>query len=641
MKSIYKTYSICSIIVLFSIFASSSFAQDNKSDAEFQKIVKEYTLYPDGSVGFHYSHTLKLLTYFSFTTAYGETHVVYNTKYQKAKVNLAKTTMADGKVVSSPANAFNEILPGFAANAPAYNHIRDLVVTHTGLEKNAVIDVDYEINSQAGFYPELMGNECLETSSPIKEYVIKVTIPTNSERMLQYKLLNMDAVPQIITESTTTTYIWTFKNLPAISVERFKPHVSETEPYLLFSTSPNLQKLYFKFVNRPFLRFESDEKLRKFVNTLVDKNKPELEFILKVQDVIANQIKTYNIPLNYTGYDPQTPLQVFYSNGGTPIEKAALMVAMLNIGGIKAFPEWVAPRALLMNEIGNLNVFDEVNVRVFTEPEKYLHLSVTQHAKNNMSLYSDNKSFLLVDPESKFASLVVVPLAPPQTYDYKISMGIDIPENILSSQKSKSGRYSGNVIATFGQGANAYFDILRDSTSIISRILQNVQLPTGWKDLKYKESGASSREINSTNSSQSIISYDILSPAKVFLNEKNFWFLTLPKSNEGFDAWQLTALPDGRTKPLQLPSAINESYTYSISLPKNYQAVGLPTNLKMANSIGSVTIEIKMEKKKIIVTRALSISKSLIGVDDYKQFQELINMWRAETSKPFIYKIVE
>jgi len=615
MKSIYITFRIYAIIIITALFAANTFAQENKNDAEYQKIIKEYTLHPDGSVTFHYAHTLKLLTYFSFTTAYGETHIVYNTKFQKAKVNLARTTMADGKVVTSPPNAFNEVLPGFAATAPVYNHILDLVVTHTGLERNAVIDVDYEINSQPGFYPELMGNECLKTSSPIKEYLIKVTFPT--ERMLQYKLLNSDVVPNVVSDSTTTTMTWTFKNLPALSVDKFKPHLSETEPYLLFSTSPNLQKLYFKFVNRHFLSFAGDDKLRKYVYTLLDKNKPELDFILKVQDIIANQIKTYNIPLNYTGYDPQTPLQVFYSNGGTPLEKAALMVAMLNIGGVRAFPEWAAPRALVTKDIGNLNVFDEVYVRVYTDPEKYLHLPVTQHAKNNLIMTSDYKTFLLIDPESKYANPFVVPLSQPQSYDYKIEMVITKPES-----------YRGKVIATFNQGANAYYDILRDSTDIIGRILQNVVLP---KD--------GTKKVGLINPTQSMLSYDIASPARAFLNEKNYWFLTLPKGNEGFDSWQLTALPDERTTSLQLPSTLSETYTYTITLPKNYQVVGLPTNLKISNNTGSVNIEIRQEKKKVIVTRSLIITKSMIPVEEYKQFQELINMWRAETNKPFIYKI--
>jgi hypothetical protein len=233
----------------------------------------------------------------------------------------------------------------------------------------------------------------------------------------------------------------------------------------------------------------------------------------------------------------------------------------------------------------------------------------------------------------------VVPLNQPQTFDFKIDLNIDISDNLPNSFKGKQGWYSGKVVATFGQGANAYYDILRDSTTILGRIMQNIELPTGWKDLDPKHSGSAIRKIESTNPGQSIISYDISSPAKAFLNEKNFWFLTLPKSNEGFDAWQLTALPDGRTNPVQLPSALNESYTFTISLPKNYKVVGLPNNLALSNNTGSVQIEIRQEKKKVIVIRSLSITKSMIPVEEYKQFQELINTWRAETNKPFIYKV--
>jgi hypothetical protein len=195
------------------------------------------------------------------------------------------------------------------------------------------------------------------------------------------------------------------------------------------------------------------------------------------------------------------------------------------------------------------------------------------------------------------------------------------------------------VVATFAQGANAYYDILRDSTTIIGRIMQNTELPTGWKDLDPKQSGSAVRKIESLNPGQSIISYDISSPAKVFLNENNYWFLTLPRSAEAFDSWQLTALPDGRTKPVQLPSLLDESYTYTIVLPKNYQVVGLPQNINLTNGIGSVKIEIRKEKKKIIVVRSLKLSKSIIAVEEYRDLQDLISLWRAESNKPFIYKI--
>ena len=45
--------------------------------------------------------------------------------------------MADGKKVKAPENAINEILPAFAAGAPAFNSLREMVITHTALERGA------------------------------------------------------------------------------------------------------------------------------------------------------------------------------------------------------------------------------------------------------------------------------------------------------------------------------------------------------------------------------------------------------------------------------------------------------------------------------------------------------------------------
>jgi len=64
--------------------------------------------------------------------------------------------MADGKKVETPSNAFNEILPSFAAGAPAFNGLRDMVITHTGLERGAVINLDYTLHTAKDNTPALM-----------------------------------------------------------------------------------------------------------------------------------------------------------------------------------------------------------------------------------------------------------------------------------------------------------------------------------------------------------------------------------------------------------------------------------------------------------------------------------------------------
>ena len=91
--------SLITIILSVDIYAQ-------QPDAIYLKMTKKYQLNEDGSVVFHYSHRLKYLSNYSYSRKYGETSIIYNPKFQKVKVNLCKTTMADGKVVPAPDNAY-------------------------------------------------------------------------------------------------------------------------------------------------------------------------------------------------------------------------------------------------------------------------------------------------------------------------------------------------------------------------------------------------------------------------------------------------------------------------------------------------------------------------------------------------------
>ena len=108
--------------------------EDPEADGVYKNVVKSYTLNNDGSMVYHYHHTLKYLTHFAFNRLYGESFIVYNPEYQELIVNESETMMKNGKKIQSPENAFNIVLPRFSAGAPDFNHMHEMVVTHTGLE---------------------------------------------------------------------------------------------------------------------------------------------------------------------------------------------------------------------------------------------------------------------------------------------------------------------------------------------------------------------------------------------------------------------------------------------------------------------------------------------------------------------------
>ena len=232
-------------ILLFSIFylpfSILLFSQDENYDAVYLQITKEYTLNADGSMDYHFTKKQKLQTYRSFQSLYGETFIVYDPDFQTLKINDVHTIMADGKKVPAPANAFNEVLPGFAASAPAYNNLREMVITHPATERNAVLNLDYQLHSVKDFYPALMGNEVLSENEPVKELVVKIMIPSSEK--LNYKLLNIDLEPAVTNEGGSRLYTWTFKDLSAIPAEEFQKGGNDLSPRLIFSTESDREKL--------------------------------------------------------------------------------------------------------------------------------------------------------------------------------------------------------------------------------------------------------------------------------------------------------------------------------------------------------------------------------------------------------------
>ena len=122
----------------------------NHADAVYESMQHTWELLPDGGTIYTYGHSLKYLTNYAFTRAYGESFIVYDPNWQKLTVTKSVTTMADGMKVPSPFNAYNEVLPGFAANAAPYLHLREMVVTHAGLESGALVDFEYVVTTKPG-----------------------------------------------------------------------------------------------------------------------------------------------------------------------------------------------------------------------------------------------------------------------------------------------------------------------------------------------------------------------------------------------------------------------------------------------------------------------------------------------------------
>lgn len=182
-----------------------------ESEAEFRKLSKTYTLRADGSQELRVQKELTLFTHAAMNGLYGETFIVYDPEFQELTIHESYTRQKDGTVIKTPSNALVEVLPSSAANAPAYNHLKEMVVVHTGLELGATIYLDYSIVSKAGYLPELDVCCPVKELSPVKEFIFRLNVP--SGKSVRYELLNASAKPVIAQGNGMKSFIWTLKDV--------------------------------------------------------------------------------------------------------------------------------------------------------------------------------------------------------------------------------------------------------------------------------------------------------------------------------------------------------------------------------------------------------------------------------------------
>lgn len=321
-----------SVLLFCLLFTSiSAFAA---SEAEYKKVGKTYKLNSDGSQEYRYAMELTLYTHTAMNGTYGESFILYNPQYQELQIHSSYTVQKDGSIVETPPNAFVEVLPRFAADAPAYNNLKEMVVVHTGLELGATIYLDYSIISRPGFYPALDIDELLSATSPIKEYSLTIIVPHNTT--LTYHLYDSSA-KAIETKTSSNgqkTVNWTLHNVPASSREAFLPENNDGTPRLIATTYTSQPEAlgYMKQCFNNSMNYES----KAFAQYITENATNDKEKIEITQRHVVENIDLCPIPLDYTGFTIRNADDVLCSAYGTATEKTQLLCSMLNAAGIES-----------------------------------------------------------------------------------------------------------------------------------------------------------------------------------------------------------------------------------------------------------------------------------------------------------------
>ncbi len=393
-------------------------------EAEYKKLAKTWTLNADGSQEFHYNMELTLFTHTAMNGTYGESFIVYNPQYQELKINSSYTKQKDGTIIKTPDNAFVEVLPRNAADAPAYNHLKEMVVVHTGLELGATIYLDYTVTSKPGYLPEVDVFEELLQSSPVKEYILTIVTPKTKE--LACTLANNPTKASVKQSGGTRTTSWTLHNLPASSRAPFVSVKNGDVPFLAATTYASEGEALATLLRQ--FNPSGDPQLATLAESLIegkDKDEDKLKAIL---EYMTNHIANNRLTLDQTGYRLRPADAVISTAYGTEAEKANLLASLLNGAGFKAEP-MVTYQAHADKGLA-LKAIDQLLVSCMVNGELYLFSTSSTHRPQTVN-FDRTPLFSLQTGKP-------VAVAVPQDYQIKSDIAVSFKDGKVTTSTTES-----------------------------------------------------------------------------------------------------------------------------------------------------------------------------------------------------------
>jgi len=592
-------------ISFFMLFSCNTRQEKSYPDADavYLNLTRTYVLDQDGSIIHSVEKKQRLITYRSFQSLYGETRITYNPEFQKLVVNEAYTTNSGNQIIKTPENGYNEVLPAFCQDSKAYSHLREMVVTHTGLERNAVINCSYKITSAGSKIPFLMGMEELQADCPIENLAIVVKVP--SKMKLHYKLLNLTSEPTIDQGKDFDTYTWNFQDLPQRSKENRSALVCGDIPTLLFTTQEDISAV-IKAVLKPLALGINNVAIKEYVESATKDKKSIQEKAMKIQEIVVSELKTLHIPSPLVAFEARPPEAVWQSNSGTVLEKAFLLNSLFRSKCWKSEVCLNIPTDLAGEQLPFLLAAEPI-VKLTDPNGEMILLTADRLNSGNSDLGIFPVRILNLDQ-----AVQLTPVIPPPTGLIKIEGNLTIsPDNKLV----------GEITGQFSDRFNPYFEIVRNQGKCPPFLTDFIG------------------SVGKLTANQANISFKADKKDQL-VKRGGFRFLDLKESTSGISSFHLVSMSITRNSALYLGTSVNESYHYTFKLPAKCELIN-PVNIEIVKpGIGHVVIRLKQTENLVEVIRKIEIVNPVIARKDYMDFKELIDKWYTHKFKQLIFRSI-
>jgi len=596
------------------------------ADAVFLEVVDEYTLHEDGSTTHRHEQKVRTLTPYAFSRILGETYILFDPTRQALEVLRNATTTPEGIEVSATPNSVNDILPGFCADAPPYAHLRERVVTHLGLDIGSVAHLEWEIRSEPGFLPWLMGEEVFALPHPIETKTVIVNVPR--EVPLAWRLLHGDGV-QAREEAAggMRRFTWTMERIAMAPDEPMAPEAGDDAPLLVFSTAPAWEEAASVLAERlgAAMRPEAGGTAAARARAIRRETTTDIDFVRAVERLVATEVATANVDSALLGYAPLPAEATFGANVGSPLDKAVLLAAMLRGEGIEAEPVLVSRRHAMAEDVPSWLQFGASLVAVSlpdadTSPTRAPRetLLLDPAHRSETAVPGDLEGRVLLFPMRTDAPLERFPESDANLHRTAVDLRLALDEE---------NRLGGEIAVEVAGSRNPYVALVDGADAWAERCLGAILPGAEFEAIRWTRIGKD----------RSSFVAKTKTPAPLETAEgHDLREIELPDAPGGIRSLGIPIAPTTRTRALRIPCAMTEEVEIAIELPASLGTLALEPPRSIVNAAGTLTCEGCFENSTLCLRRVLTLSKAEIPPEEYPALRELLVEWTAPDARRIV-----
>ena len=471
----------------------------------------------------------------------------------------------------------------------------------------------------------------LQYNIPILQYDVEVngpkSLPLKSIAIKDKEKNTLKSFP-VEKKGSRLLYKWQAKNVPEIIPEPNMPPFYLCAQRLLLSTAQNWQEISRWYYNlcRPRIDRKTYQ-MEKKVKELLKGAKDDNDKIMRLFQFVSQQIRYTGITEEKTapGYEPRNVDETFNRRYGVCRDKAALLVALLEIANFKAYPVlFMAGKQVKDKEVPNI-YFNHAIACVETSPGKYILMDPTYETTRELLPSTlSNQSYLVAHPKGD-----ILRRSP------QIKASINNLKITSNSQLLSNGSLNGKLILEFfGVNDLIYRDFFSNYEKSLLEQYFSTNLKNSFPGAKLEDFIIYPKDIRDMSKPLKVT---IKFSANNLLPQSNLpQVFTIPEfsSRFGFIHMILRELSLEQRKFNYMTSstcAVTEEST--LTLPPQLKVTSLPEKLKTSIvNVARLERDITAKNNTLTLKSLTSLDNVEITPTAYKKLRELTKEIKQSTS---------